>query len=76
LKQWSAIVAADEELARALESSERAAMQEDEESERKRKQRQQDTEASELAVALDVSNEEAEASLASVATETSVVRLK
>jgi hypothetical protein len=72
-----AAVAADEELAQALESSERAAMQEDEESERKRKQRQQqDTEASELAVALDASNEEAEASLASVAMENSALRLK
>ena len=72
-----AAFAADEELARALEWSERAAMQDDEESKRKREQQhQQDTEASELAVALDVSKEEAEASLASVVMEASALRFK
>jgi hypothetical protein len=70
-----AAVAADEELARALESWERAAIQDDEESKRKRKQ-QQDTEASELAVALEASNEQTEASLGSVAMEASALRVK
>lgn len=72
-----AAIAADEELARALEFSKHAAIQEDEDSKRKREQQQQqDTEASELAVALDVSKEEAEASLASVALESSALRVK
>jgi hypothetical protein len=71
-----AAVAADEELARALESSERADIQDEEESKRKREQQQQDTEASELAVALDTSKEEAEASFASVAMEASALRVK
>jgi hypothetical protein len=74
--QQCAAVAADEELARALESSERAAIQGDEDSKRTREQQQQDTEASELAVALDVSKEEAEASLASVAMEVFALRVK
>jgi hypothetical protein len=68
-----AAVAADEELARALESSERAAIQDYAESKQKRKQQQQGTEASELAVALQASNEQAEASLASVAMEASAL---